>query len=51
MNREHSGQIDYINVSGKWKCFLKNSRSYNSLSIGSNHSLVMATFLTEYGTQ
>ena len=42
---KHNIQMDYIIVNGKWKCFLKNSRTYNSTSIGSDHSLVMVIFL------
>ena len=34
-------QIDYIIVQQKIKPFVKNSRSYNSADIGSDHSLVM----------
>ena len=37
-------QIDYIIINQHWKKTIKNSRSYHSADIGSDHSLVVAKF-------
>lgn len=43
----HRGQIDFIIVPQKLKRFVKNSRVYNSASVGSDHSLLLSIFETQ----